>query len=311
MNEDEHENEIVRDLLRENYNGVCMDYHRLSTEWRTLSIYSNVGNLVVDWHTLGERLNTRMKSDVSFYSFLQDFESKWRHKAGVARLYNERPANSHIRRCRHAYKKYLGNPTIFKPLNTLAFLDILPCKTAMLDPTMGWGGRLIGACAFGVPEYIGIDSNMNLEIPYSRLIHFLDIRSETKIQTMFADALTIDYTKLKYDLVLTSLPYYNIERYSCYTQYRTKREMNELFYKPLITRIFESLEVGGHLALNINAEIYKFIYSFMGDCDLKIPFPARYDSKRSNNYMEYLYVWCRGLRPPTTPLRPLPLNISL
>jgi hypothetical protein len=286
-----HPNEIVKELLCENFNGVCVDYHRLETEWRTLSPFSNVGNLCVDWFTLGERLNTRMKSDISFYSFLQNFESKWKHKAGIQRLYNERPANSHIRRCRHAYKKYLGNPTIFKPLNTLAFLDILPCKIAMLDPTMGWGGRLIGACVFGIPHYIGIDSNVNLEIPYSRLCNFLDLRSDTQITTMFQNALDIDYTKLQYDLVLTSLPYYNIERYSGYTQYRTKREMNESFYKPLINRIFGSLSPDGNLALNINDEIYKYIRSFMGDCYLKIPFPARYDKQYSRNYMEYLYVW--------------------
>ena len=27
----------------------------------------------------------------------------------------------------------------------------------VLDPTMGWGGRLVGACVLDVPKYIGID----------------------------------------------------------------------------------------------------------------------------------------------------------
>ena len=31
------------------------------------------------------------------------------------------------------------------------------------DPCMGWGGRLVGACALDIPKYIGIDLNKSLE----------------------------------------------------------------------------------------------------------------------------------------------------
>jgi len=279
---------VVKELLRANISDVEIDYDRLKESWRTMSPLTNVGNLVVDWHTLEERLNTRMKSNTSFYDFLDNFESLWKTKAGVARLYSERKDHSHIRRAKYAYNLYLGNPTIFKPITTLGFLDILPCRVACLDPTAGWGGRAVGASVFGIPHYIGIDTNTNLREPYSRLCEFLESRSETKITMLFMDALAVDYDELKYDLVLTSYPYYNIERYSNYHSYQSKKEMNEKFYKPLTLKIFENLMPGGHMALNVSPEIYEFIRSFMGEPFIKIPFPSR---NRNKKYREYLYVW--------------------
>ena len=38
---DEHENDTIKQLLRANFNDVCLDYYRLSTEWKTISL----GNL--------------------------------------------------------------------------------------------------------------------------------------------------------------------------------------------------------------------------------------------------------------------------
>jgi len=278
---------VVRDLLKSNHNDVCIDYEKLK-EWRTATPLSNVGNLVCDWHTLGERLNTRMKSNISFYEFLENFESRFLPKAGVARLYNIRTQDTHIRRVKYAYNLYCGNPTVFRPIIALNILDYLPCRVACLDSCSGWGGRLVGACVYGIPEYIGIDSNVNLVEPYSRLTSFLGSRSQTKIRMMFQDALTVDYSQLKYDLIMTSYPYYNIERYSNYTTYRTKKQMNETFYKPLTLEIYKNLMVGGHMALNVSPEIYEYIRSFMGDANMVHPLLAR---NRNSTYRESIYIW--------------------
>jgi hypothetical protein len=158
----------------------------------------------------------------------------------------------------------------------------------MLDLTMGWGGRLIGASIANIETYIGIDSNQNLKEPYSRICEFLKGKTQTKIKLMFEDALAIDYDKLEYDLILTSLPYYNIEKYSHFKPYHTKTEMNEYFYRPLLLRAFAGLAPDGRMALNINPEIYQFIHSFLGEPILQIPFPSR---NRTEDYREYLYVW--------------------
>jgi hypothetical protein len=278
---------IVQELLKATHTDICIDYEKLK-EWRTMSALSNVGNLVVDWHTLGERLNTRMKSNISFYEFLDNFESRFLPKAGVARLYNLRTHETHIRRVKYAYNLYCGNPTVFRPITTLNILDYLPCRIACLDPTMGWGGRLVGCAVYGIPEYIGIDSNTDLLEPYSRLSGFLGERSQTKIRMMFQDALTVDYSQLKYDLVVTSYPYYNIERYSNYKTYRTKKEMNEGFYKPLTLELFKNLLPEGHMVLNVSPEIYDYIRTVIGDAHIVRPLLAH---NRNKTYTESIYIW--------------------
>jgi hypothetical protein len=153
---------------------------------------------------------------------------------------------------------------------------------------MGWGGRLVGCAVYGIPEYIGIDSNTDLLEPYSRLSGFLGERSQTKIRMMFQDALTVDYSQLKYDLVVTSYPYYNIERYSNYKTYRTKKEMNEGFYKPLTLELFKNLLPEGHMVLNVSPEIYDYIRTVIGDAHIVRPLLAH---NRNKTYTESIYIW--------------------
>lgn len=281
--------QIVGELLH----GVTpeAEYERLR-DWHNLKPLSNAGNRVVDYFTLEERLNTRMKSNLSFYDFLRDFDT-YITKEGIRRLYDQNPEHHHVIRARNAYKLYFGNPTIFKPLLTIRILNQLPeCKTGLLDPTMGWGGRAVGTSILNIPKYIGIDSNHNLEEPYKRLVEFLRERSNTEYQLIFRDCLEVEYSTLEYDAIVTSYPYYNIERYSHYKQYNSKRKMNEGFFKPLTTRIYDGLKAGGYMALNVNPEIYDFIKTFMGQCCLEIPIICR---NRNTKYRESVYVWFKPL----------------
>jgi hypothetical protein len=264
-----------------------MDYHKLQN-WENQPRYSNAGNLVVDFFTLQERLATRMKCDVSYYEFLQNFE-QYKNNVSITRLYNERPDNSHVKRVRNAYKLYYGNPTIFKPMSFIRLLNQLPpVRIALLDPTAGWGGRAVGGAVLNLPKYIGIDSNSNLVNPYSNLINFLRERSKTKFELYFKDALSIEYQTMAYDAIFTSYPYYNIEKYSNYKQYKTKRQMNEEFYKPLTKKIYAGLQSNGFMALNVSPEIYEFITTIMGECERRIPLDCR---NRNATYREYIYMW--------------------
>lgn len=284
-------NAIVNELLNSpTLMDVCMDYHELKRRYKTVSKLSCIGNLVCDYFTLDERLHTALKGGVSFYGFLDEWETKWSKNANIMRMYNESTYTSHIRRVRNAYKMWIGTCTIFKPLQTLTILETLPCNVALLDPTAGWGGRAVGACIKNIPRYIGIENNQNLREPYSRLIDFLKTQSTTQIEMYFQNALTIDYTTLKYDLVLTSPPYYNLEKYREMVCYKTKREWVEQFYRPLFVAIFESLQVGGCMALNVNDVLYKVFEGIFGVCSLRIPMDTR---GRNQKYREYLYVWVK------------------
>jgi len=283
-------NAVVADLLNSpTIEEVEYEYVNLAERYNTISKLSRVGNLVVDYFTLEERLNTGMKGDVCFYDFLRDFDT-WKMKKGVNRLYDDSPAKTHIKKVKSVYGMYVGMCHIFKPLQTLNILNTLTCNVAMLDPCAGWGGRLVGASIKNIPRYIGIESNKNLRDPYSRLSNFLQDKSHTQIDMRWCDALDIDYTKLDYDLVLTSPPYFNLEKYNGMRTYRTKHEWKEQFYKPVFTRIFESLRVGGAMALNINTELYVFFVLQFGIESFRIQMDSR---GRDNKYTEYVYVWIK------------------
>lgn len=182
--------------------------------------------------------------------------------------------------------------SVFKPIIAM---DIY-CRfkpTSILDFTMGWGGRLVGACALNIPHYIGVDSNHNLEAPYKQMTEFLKQHSSTQARLIFQDALTVDYSKLTYDLVLTSPPYYNIETYgnTDTEQLKSKQEWNDTFYIPILQKTFKHLKNGGHYCLNVPVEIYKaVVLPTLGNPMKKIE--LRHAKRgQQNMYHEYIYVW--------------------
>jgi tRNA1(Val) A37 N6-methylase TrmN6 len=162
---------------------------------------------------------------------------------------------------------------------------------SVLDFTAGWGGRMVGACAVNVPKYTGIEINNLLKLPYDRMITDLkeDANVCTDLKMFFQDALTFDYSSLEYDLVLTSPPYYSIEKYPGNKTYNSKSEMNELFYVPLFSKTFQHLQKGGYYCLNVNLEIYISVcVPLLGEATEQIPLKK---SKRQNDYKECIYVW--------------------
>jgi hypothetical protein len=162
---------------------------------------------------------------------------------------------------------------------------------SVLDMTMGWGGRLVGACALDVPKYIGIDANVHLRGPYKQMTKFLASQCKTKVELYFQDALTVDYTQLDYDMVLTSPPYYNIEKYNSVESYTQKDEWDAVFYRPLFLRTYKSLKRGGHFCLNIPVELYERVcVRLMGDAQMRFELKKESRSK-SDTYKEYVYVW--------------------
>jgi hypothetical protein len=83
--------------------------------------------------------------------------------------------------------------------------------------------------------------NHKLKPLYEKMKKTLNQISTTKITLMFKDALLVDYSKLDYDFVLTSPPYYNIEIYRN-NKVLTEKEWNETFYEPIFSVTFKHLK---------------------------------------------------------------------
>jgi hypothetical protein len=254
---------------------------------------STVGNDVVNKYTAVERLNTSGYQNISFYDVLFN-KSQLKRENYVKKLMSfykkNRKGYPEIKVMFRLSNLYFSSVSIFKPLIAMDVYCRFQPKT-VLDFTMGWGGRLVGACALNIPKYIGIDSNRQLRTPYNKMCNFLKKHSTTDIKLYFQDALSIDYSKFDYDMVLTSPPYYNIEIYDGGNVHTTKEEWDEQFYKPIFEKTYKHLKPGGYYCLNIPEEVYENVaVKILGKPKFKMLLPK---AKRSSveKYHEYIYIW--------------------
>jgi DNA modification methylase len=131
--------------------------------------------------------------------------------------------------------------------------------------------------------------NTSLKEPYRNLTNYLKTKSETNVEMLFQDALMVDYTKYEYDLVFTSPPYYFIQKYENNTDYSSKKEMDEKFYKPIFTKTYNGLKIGGYYIINVCKEVYEnVLVELLGEAHESYPYKK---SKRQNEHQEIVYVW--------------------
>jgi hypothetical protein len=259
-----------------------------------------IGNDVVDKFTLIERLHTKGHVGIDFYTFWYNrvYFSKIGYIQKMLDYYRSRNI-AEIRKWKYIFNLYFSSISIFRPVMAMEIYCKYTPRIAILDPTMGWGGRLIGACALNLPKYIGIDANPNLSEPYRQMMDFVVDKTETKIEVFFQDALTVDYRQLQYDMVFTSPPYYNIEIYrgdsntSKSTSIKTKEEWNTGFYKPLFEKTWENMQTPGYYCLNIPSEIYEdCCVPILGKYKRRIALKKQTRKKSAaNQYSEYIYIW--------------------
>jgi len=253
------------------------------------------GNNIVDYFTFTERLNTKGKYDVNFFEFLVNIEEFKKKKfiSNMLKYYedvkNKNKTKNNYIVLKEVYNICISAINIFRPLVAMEIYTKYN-PTSVLDFTCGWGGRLVGACALNIPNYIGIDININLINPYLEMKETFKNISETNIDIFFENATNFDYSKITYDMVLTSPPYYFLEKYSNNENYNnSKIEMKNKFYIPVISNTYKYLQQGGHYCLNINKEIYEDIcVGLLGEATDIMPLKK---SKRQNNYEEFIYIW--------------------
>ena len=260
---------------------------------------SKKGNKFVDYFTFLERLETTGKGGMSFWDFWEK-KSEYMKKQYVKNLiaYYRKNGNTNVvKQFFQIFQIYFGSISIFKPVIAMNIYHRFK-PTSILDFTMGWGGRLVGATALNIPNYIGIDLNKNLEKPYKEMVKTIkELGTDTNIKLIFKDALKVDYSKLNYDMVFTSPPYYNVEIYRG-TNKMTKKEWNEKLYKPLFTETWKYLKTGGHYILNVPIEVYdNVLINLLGKADIFIPLNIKRPMSKKvkqPEYKEYMYVWIKN-----------------
>jgi hypothetical protein len=158
----------------------------------------------------------------------------------------------------------LGSVVMFKS-TTAKYLYKKYNAKSVLDPTAGWGGRMLGAWALGI-NYTGIDTNVEMIPAYNDMITFLNEQNafgnslfeeaHGNLQMIWKSCLDVDFSKIEYDFVLTSPPYINLEIYEHMTEWDNDKAFYELFFIPLWQKCVDNIKKGGHVCFNISPKMY-------------------------------------------------------
>ena len=149
-----------------------------------------------------------------------------------------------------------GNVTKYRTVTSKAIVQFFGAKR-IVDPCAGWGGRMIGSLAASDDTYyVGCEPDPNTS---SGLLNILldpaipsDIRDKGRalILKKPAELALADIQKMeKFDMLLTSPPYFNLELYTGGEQstqtYGVWEEWSEKWLKPLILKYLHCLKEGG------------------------------------------------------------------
>lgn len=149
----------------------------------------------------------------------------------------------------------LGNVTKYRTITSKAIVQFFNART-VLDPCIGWGGRMLGTlAAFPDSMYVGCEPDPNT---YNALKQILDDdalpKDVRKRAIVLQEPAEVGLEKIarmggKFDLILTSPPYFNLELYTAgdqsTNQYKTWENWVNEWLKPIILNSLSMLKPEG------------------------------------------------------------------
>jgi hypothetical protein len=150
-----------------------------------------------------------------------------------------------------AVRAVVRAPTNFRPCFAKALVEAYcPEDGTVLDPCAGYGGRACGTLAAG-RSYVGVDPHPKAEEAFTHLREALHGPLEF-LPGAFED---VNLGSLQADMVLTSPPYFSVERYSndpsqSWVRYKTWTSWVYGFLAPFVERSWQHLKPGGTFCVN-------------------------------------------------------------
>jgi tRNA1(Val) A37 N6-methylase TrmN6 len=294
---------IYNSLIRYDLNNVKNDFNKLCNIDISLNnIHRIDGNKVVHYYMKSYELDTKCNSrykNFNFYMFIEN-PSVYLSLNSLNCLNNmlngitnetDRIYNIH-----KFYNTYIFQFGIFKPLIAKYLYNKYKPST-VLDFSMGWGGRLIGAMSIPNIKYIGYDTNIDLQEPYNKMIN--DFEWNNRASLYFEDSSTADFSIHNYDMIFTSPPYYDLEIYSNMPSYSSFESWVERFLKPVIENSFRYLKNGGYFCINVNKKCYDEIVKILGvetetlliHNETNNIHNTKSSMKNGNIYKDKIFVW--------------------
>jgi len=199
------------------------------------------------------------------------------------------------------YRINTGSIVMFKAV-TAKYLYKKYSARSVLDPTAGWGGRMLGAWSLGI-DYVGIDTNVDMAPAYSEMMAYLanrvtlgndlfQISSPSRLRMIWQDALTVDFSEILYDFVLTSPPYLNLELYQHMKPWSNDQVFYCDFLIPLWLKCVSNIQPGGHVAFNISPKMYADAVKFgLKPCDDEEDLLQQLGQKMGKKKQDKIYIW--------------------
>jgi hypothetical protein len=276
----------------------CISFEDVCNEWKLLKNFktenltdtTSLGRKLIDYYFFENRLETKGNKGISFYEFLEykeDYVSKpyFKKLIDFAKAHN-RYKDSEIKFLYYCYGLCFGRICGFKIPNAMFIYDMFNVK-CILDPFAGFGSSCVGAMIRGI-DFIGIDSNLSLKPNYERMLCDFNGKYTSSVKMYFEDCLSVDFSRLKYDMVFTSPPYFNIEQYP-YQPHRSPDEWCD-FYFTIFNKLWDNLSPGGTLAINVNEKIFNKVLMPLFD---EPNFTFKLKQKQKKNYTEQIYIWIK------------------
>ena len=244
--------------------------------------YKNI-NILTDYFNEEERIKVKVKrSLISPYQYYQLNKTiinkkfnKTKYPIFKERIYNMREYI--YNNCKEA--------TLFKITSGYSTIKYL-CKDLhlniknlnILDPSSGWGDRLIIFLSLNVKSYIGYDPNINLQKGYNEIIKTLGNKNQQLNYKI--NCLGFEYCQDKelYDIIFTSPPYYDYEEYTndetqSYIKYNTLKEWKYNFFKTYITNCYNACKKKGliciHISDNKDMHIVEYLHKLLLELNCK------------------------------------------
>ena len=202
-----------------------------------------------------------------------------------------------------AYYFAKGAITTFRPTTAKSIYNMFRA-THVLDPTAGWGGRIIGAYGLGI-AYTGIDTNTDLLPGYTALMKDLNAPN---VRMIWDSCLNVDFADIDYDCVLTSPPYINLESYEHMELFKTKTEFYKSFLIPLIEKCLKHIKRNGTVCFNISPDMYEELkINGFRACDQELIMPKNTNKKAEDIVNpEMIYCWKNAEVAPAPPVIVVP-----
>ena len=232
----------------------------------------------------------------TIYDIYNDKE-KWNKLIDSAKKRNRggRTAAGNVYEC---FRINLGSVVMFKS-TTAKYLYQKYNATSVLDPTAGWGGRMLGAWALGI-DYTGIDTNINMKSAYDGMIEMLNnktpaIFEQPKLEMLWQSALDVDFSNIDYDFVLTSPPYVNLEIYEHMEPWDSDEKFYIDFFIPLWQKCMDNIKPGGTICFNISPKMYEDAVLFgLPVCEDEEDLKQQLGQQTGKKKQDKIYIWFKN-----------------